>query len=353
MYQPTDKMAGRFSPLVSVVVPCRNEKDHIEKCVRSILAQEEVAGGFEVIVIDGDSDDGTRAVLDRLGEEDGRVRVLRNRRRIVSSAFNLGIRAARGRYIALMGAHNHYASDYLRESVAALERTGADNVGGAMICEGKSWFQKAAAAAHHSRFSAGGARWHNFEYEGPADTVFGGVYRREVFDRIGLFDEDLVRNQDDEFNLRLRRAGGKIWQSPRIRSWYCPRDSLRALFQQYLQYGYWKVRVIQKHRLPASIRHLIPGAFVFAILALPPAAVFLPLAAWLWLGLLGAYAAANISASFITSARRGWKLLSLLPFVFASYHFGYGLGFLFGLLNVVLRREAAPLFTKLSRSSTH
>ena len=149
--------------------------------------------------------------------------------------MNAGITASRGRFVAIAGAHNRYAPDYLRQSVAVLEETGADNVGGAMICEGRSRVQKAVAAAHHSRFGGGGARWHDPNYEGPADTVFGGVYRREVFDRIGLFDAELIRNQDDEFNLRLTRAQGRIWQSPRIRSWYSPRATLRSLFNQYLQ----------------------------------------------------------------------------------------------------------------------
>ena len=106
-------------------------------------------------------------------------------------------------------------------------------------------------------------------YEGRLDTVYLGCWPREVFERIGLFDEELVRNQDDEFNLRLARAGGKIWQSPRIKSWYTPRGSLGDLFRQQMQYGYWKVRVIQKHRLPASIRHLVPGLFVVSVVVLP------------------------------------------------------------------------------------
>jgi glycosyltransferase involved in cell wall biosynthesis len=339
-------------PAVSVVVPCRNERAHIESCLRSILAQEPPPGGFEVIVADGRSDDGTREILDRLSREDSRLRVVDNLRQITPCGLNVGIQMARGTFIARMDAHNRYAPDYLRSGVEVLERTGADNVGGAMICEGDSQLQQAIAAAHHSPFSVGGARWHNPNYEGPADTVFGGIFRREVFDRIGLFDEELIRNQDDEFNLRLTRSGGKIWHSPQIRSWYRPRASLRALFQQYRQYGYWKVRVIQKHKLPSSVRHLIPGAFVGLLLLLPLLALVWNVAGWAWLALVGLYLAGNLGASLLVAARHGWKLLPLLPAVFAGYHFGYGCGFLLGLWDfVITRRETAPAMTRLTRVS--
>lgn len=339
-------------PAVSAVIPCRNEREHIEDCLESVLAQEPVPGGFEIVVADGMSDDGTREVLSRYAEKDARLRVIDNPERIVSAAMNAGILSARGRFIALMGAHNRYAPDYLRACLQVSEETGADNVGGSMVCEGNSWLQRAIAIAHHSPFSAGGARWHNPYYEGPADTVFGGFYRREVFERVGMFDETLVRNQDDEFNLRLTRAGGTIWHSPRIKSWYRPRASLKALFFQYLQYGYWKVRVIQKHRLPASVRHLVPGGFVACVLALAFGAPFFPAARWLSGAVLGAYASANFAVSLLTAARRGWEFLPALPLVFACYHFGYGIGFLRGVLDfIVLGRAPSFTFTRLTRSS--
>jgi GT2 family glycosyltransferase len=299
------------------------------------------------------SNDGTRDILKRLVEEDSRLRVIDNPDRITPHGMNVGIQEARGRYIAIMGAHNRYAPDYVRQSVEVLEESGADNVGGAMLCEATSWLQRAIAAAHHSAFSSGGARWHDPSYEGPADTVFGGVYRREVFERIGLFDEELIRNQDDEFNLRLTRAGGQIWLSPRIRSWYRPRSSLKALFQQHMQYGYWKVRVIQKHKIPASVRHLIPGCFVFSLIALPMAALRWPFAAWSWLGLVGMYAACNVAASLLTAIRRGWTLLPLLPLVFACYHFAYGYGFLCGVWDfVILPRGPRRIYLELTRTSS-
>src|SRR5262245_29478893 len=341
------------APLVSVVVPCRNEKAHIENCLRSILAQEDVPGGFEVIVADGLSEDGTVALVKKIGRTDKRLRIVQNPARLTACGLNEGIRQARGRFIAVMGAHNLYAPDYLRSSLEVLLETGADNVGGSMLSRGESRMQKAIAIAHHSRFSVGGARWHDISYEGPADTVFGGFYRREVFERLGLFDETLVRNQDDEFNLRLLRAAGKIWQSPRIRSWYRPRAHLSALGRQYLQYGYWKVRVIQKHRMPASWRHLAPGSFVFFLTVLPFLAPLFLGALWIWLGLAGLYVAANLLVSAATAVRHGpLYLLYYLPPVFACYHFGYGIGFLCGIVDfVILHRQPAPAFTGLTRSS--
>src|SRR5262249_1078406 len=151
---------------------------------------------------------------------------------------------------------------------------GADNVGGPWIARADGYVGLAIAAAFQSSFAVGGARGHNPEYEGKVDTVYLGCWRREIFDRIGFFDEELVRNQDDEFNLRIVRSGGGVWQSPKIQSWYTPRASLRDLCRQYSQYGYWKLRVIQKHRLPASMRHIVPAGFVALLMILGLTAPF-------------------------------------------------------------------------------
>ena len=340
------------APKVSAVIPCRNERNHIRACVLSLLGQQDVPGGFEVIVADGMSDDGTREILATLARQNQRLRVIDNPARTTANAMNLGVEHARGEFVAIMGAHNQYASDYLRACLEVSRATGADNVGGSMVCRGETWMQQAIAVAHHSPFSAGGARWHNIAYEGPADTVFGGFYRREVFSSIGPFDESLLRNQDDELNLRLTRSGGKIWHSPTIRSSYCPRASLTALFRQYLQYGYWKVAVVKKHGRPASLRHLVPGLFVLALITLPVLALFFAGSLLVWLGLLGIYAAANLAASILTAARGGWQYLPILPVVFACYHFGYGIGFLRGVIGfVILRRAPSAALTRLTRAA--
>lgn len=339
-----------ITPLVSIIIPCRNEIAHITSCVRSILEQEPPPGGFEVIVADGISNDGTREILTRLKESDGRLRLIENLDRTVPFGLNSAIRIARGKIIIRVDAHTEYASDYVRQCLKVLNVTGADNVGGPARTKSECYVQDAICAAYHSPFAVGGAHFHNIEYEGYVDTVPYGCWHREVFDRIGFFDEELSRNQDDEFNLRIVRAGGKVWQSPEIQSWYKPRQSLLGLFQQYMQYGYWKVRVIQKHKYPASIRHLMPACFVVLLTLLPLLSLKWPVAVWGWLGLVGTYVMANLTFSVLAAVRNGWKILPILPIVFGCYHLAYGIGFLRGIWDfVILRRLGGTTNTDLTR----
>jgi len=337
-------------PAVSLIVPCRNEQDYIESCIRSLLAQDLPVGSFEIIVADGLSNDGTRNILARLAAEYACVRLVDNPGRIVSTGLNTAIHAARSKIIVRIDVHTQYAPDYVRQCLAVLQETGADNVGGPWVAQGMGYMGRAVAAAFQSPFAVGGARGHNPHHIGPVDTVYLGCWPREVFDRIGFFDEELVRNQDDEFNLRLSRAGGLIWQSPRIKSWYHPRASLRSLWRQYAQYGYWKVRVIQKHGLPASVRHLVPAAFVLTMLTLPILALIWPWAWWLW-GALGVlYCACNLAASVATARRSGLMFCLALPAVFACYHLGYGYGFLRGIWDfIILRRTPVSAMSTLTR----
>jgi glycosyltransferase involved in cell wall biosynthesis len=326
---------------------------HIEACLTAVLKQHAPDRSFEVIVADGMSDDGTRQVLDELAAGDARVRIIDNPGHIVSTGLNAAIRVARGDIIIRMDAHTDYAPDYVRQCVTVLQATGADNVGGPWVARGGGYISQAIAAAFQSPFAVGGARAHNAAYEGPIDTVYLGCWPQSTFEKFGLFDEELVRNQDDEHNLRITRGGGKVYQSPKIKSWYRPRGSLGALFKQYMQYGYWKVRVIQKHKLPASVRHLVPGVFILAlaILAILSPISHLPFIALLFA--LGSYAICVLVASVVTAAKTEWNLLPVLPLIFGCYHFGYGFGFLRGILDfVILRRGASVSFTKLTRGSS-
>ncbi len=337
-------------PRVSIVLPCRNEAGHIEECIQSIMAQEPPEGGIEIIAADGMSTDGTREYLEQTARQHPQLRVLSNPGRIVSTGLNAAIRAARGEIIVRMDAHTTYAPDYVKQCLAVLEETGADNVGGPMRTRADTFKEKAIRAVFHSAWAVGGARSHQPDYEGYVDTVIYGCWKKSVFDRVGLFDEELVRNQDDEHNLRLIRAGGKIYQSPRIRSWYHVRGSLTALFRQYMQYGYWKVLVIRKHQAPASFRHIVPGAFVGTLCLLAVLGIFWTPGLWAaaTLGLL--YATGVLMLSLVIAAQTKWTLLPALPSVVWCFHFGYGYGFLRGIFDFVLLHNAPQAqFVRLTR----
>jgi len=351
---------------VSIVVPCRNEIGHIRRFLHSVSVQETPGMNVEVLVADGMSDDGTRQVLDRyvrersdrnsdrrddesdtslgrcprwLDEKLPAFFVIDNVKQTASSGLNTAIRAAQGDIIIRMDVHTEYAPDYVRNCVEILNETCADNVGGPARTRADGYMARAIALGFHSRFACGGARFRDPRYEGYVDTVPYGCWRKSTLEGLGLFDETLVRSQDDELNVRIAASGGKIWQSPKITSWYRPRTNLSSLFRQYFQYGFWKVSVIRKHRKPPSWRNLIPGASLFAAIALLFAAAIAMLIGLMhlrneflcdWAALSSLYFAASISASFLSARKHGWKFLPILPVVFATYHLSYGLGSLLG-----------------------
>ena len=337
----------RHQITVSIVMACRNEIRHIQEVIASLEAQTFGDMSWEALIADGMSTDGTREYLDQVSATSAHIRVITNPGRIVSTGLNAAIREARGEFVIRMDAHTTYAPDYCHRSIEVLLETGADNVGGAARTTARGRMSRAISAAYHSRFSTGGAPFHQPDYEGWADTVPYGCWRRETLIRLGLFDEQLVRNQDDELNLRLLRAGGRIWQSPQIQSWYSPRPSLSALFKQYSQYGFWKVLVIRKHRLPGSIRHLVPVLFVVANTVIPAVAGFSTLADWhnaagaalaAWLLMIAAYGLLTLLASIDAASKHGWDLLPYLPASFATFHFSYGLGFAAGLIGTARKQ---------------
>ena len=345
-------MLAAPNPPVTVIIPCRNERAHLSAFLASLAAQQAKGLDVEFLVADGMSDDGTREALREFSKAHPNFRLIDNPERFVSTGLNRAIRAARGDIIVRMDVHTEYAPDYIAQCVCALEMTDADNVGGAARTRAHGYLQSAICLAYHSSFSTGGARFHQPDYLGEVDTVTYGCWRKSTLLRLGLFDEELVRNQDDELNLRIIRSGGRIWQTPLIKSWYHPRASLRALFSQYAQYGYWKVRVIQKHKLPASWRHLVPGALVGGIAGLGVAACFSKLFLVLWLAWVAAYLLGNLAGSALTCRRReDWRFLPVMPLILATYHFSYGYGFLRGLIDFgLLRKGGGKSFTALTRT---
>ncbi|HYD78285.1 MAG TPA: glycosyltransferase family 2 protein [Paucimonas sp.] len=334
---------------VSVISPCRNEANHIDAFLECVLHQECRELELEILVADGLSTDGTAQRLRGWSAKDGRIRVIRNPEGIVSTGLNRAIAAASGDVIVRMDIHTLYAPDYIWQCVQALKNTDAKCVGGPWFAEGKTAKQRAIANAFQSRFGSGGAASRRSDYSGPVDTVYLGAWWRNDLRQIGGFDEELVRNQDDELCLRITRSGGRIWQSAEIRSVYTPRDSLLALWRQFHQYGYWKALVLKKHRIPASPRHLMPFGFVAGMAALLALAPLSPFAGLAFALLAGSYLLAALFFAALANGNGGGTLLCTLA-AFCAMHFGYGIGFGRGLFDFLLSgRGARPSMKNLTR----
>ena len=346
----------KLERVVSIIVPCRNEAGHVEAFVASAFAQRlPELWSLDIVIADGDSDDGTREALARIALGEPRLRIVANPARIVSAGLNRALAEAKGEVVVRMDVHTTYASDYVAECLAALAASGADNVGGPWKAEaaaGGGPMQAAIAAAFQSRWVAGGALSRHLGYDGWVDTVYLGTWPRATFERFGGFDEALVRNQDDEHNLRIVRGGGRIWQSHRIRSAYRPRPRLGQVFRQYLQYGYWKPFVMKKHGQAAALRHLLPAALVLAVCA---GSLLAGMTGWWWplAALLATYAGAvfAMSAGVAASAPRAgvFGLLLRLPAVIVTYHLAYGLGSLAGWADVLRGRGGQARYANLTR----
>lgn len=344
---------------ISIIVPCRNERDHIRPFLEGIRRQDFAGIAFEVLISDGLSEDGTRNVIIDYSPNAPWLRLIDNPSGTVSAGLNLTLREATGSIVIRMDVHTEYATNYVRECVRALVETGAQNVGGPALTTSQGYIGRAIAAGYGCPFSCGGARFHDGRYEGYVDTVTYGCWWRRTLEELGGFDENLLRNQDDELNLRIVLKGGKIWQTPAIKSWYRPRSTLYALALQYFQYGYWKVAVIRKHRLPASLRHLIPAAFTLFVLFGGLCAVLCSIGVEqasivtkLYFMVLGVYLLCDAVASFQTAASRGSLLFPALLIVFPVFHISYGAGFLTALLRMILGRDRGrgPLLAeRLSR----
>jgi glycosyltransferase involved in cell wall biosynthesis len=333
-------------PLVTVLLPVRNEAGFIERSVGSVLAQDYPVERMEIIVIDGDSNDGTQQIVQRLMQHHTHLRLIANPKRIVATGLNLGIAQSRGDIVVRVDGHCEIAPDYVRCSVAHIQR-GMDGVGGALETIGQSSRSRVIAAAMSSRFGVGDSAFRTVSNRSMlADTVPFPAYSRRILEQAGPFDEELVRNQDDEYNYRLRKLGARIFLAADVKSTYYSRGALRSMWSQYFQYGYWKVRVMQKHPRQMRARQFAPPVFVAALIAAALAAPFSVAGRLSLAVIVVAYAVANLVATASVIARNpGLQQPWLLPVAFAGLHTAYGLGFLTGLVsfwNRWHRDEPAP-----------
>jgi len=338
---------------ISVVISCRNEIRHIRAFLESLFRQEIEGMEMEVLVADGMSADGTRMVLNEFERKFSALRVIDNPEKIAATGLNRGIREAQGEIILRMDVHTIYAEDYVRACIEVLQETNADNVGGPALTQADGYVAEAIAHAFHAPFAVGGAKFRDPHYEGPASTVPYGCWRKSTLECTGLFDARLVRGQDDELNFRIVSSGGTVWQSPRIVSWYQPRSSLSALFQQFFQNGFWKVAAIRKHGRPASRRNLVPGLCLLIGILLPLFGVSASVCgsdSWrniflaAWIALVVLYCIASFTSAFLVAKREGWKYFPFLPIVFATYQLSYAAGFILALLyRPAARDQMSPL----------
>jgi len=319
-------------PFVSILIPIRNEADYIQCCLDAVLNQDYPPERVEILVADGISDDGTAEILKAYQEDFPRIVIFDNPHRIVAIGLNMLTEHAKGEILVRVDGHCVIAPDYVSSCVEHLQEKGVDGVGGPMHSIGEDHISQVIALAMSAKFGVGGSSFRTETGQTKlADTVPFPAYTREIIQKVGPYDEELVRDQDDEYNYRIRKAGGKILLAADVSSTYYSRGSLGKLWRQYYQYGFYKVRVLQKHPGQMSPRQFVPLGFVLGLILTVLLSLITP---WGWIalaGLVGIYTLANLSASFLIAKREGWRFLPLLPLAFATIHLSYGLGFLVGL----------------------
>lgn len=312
--------------MISVICPVYNEELYIYKLLEfftSALPQEK-----ELFIVDGNSTDKTKEIVNKYSENHTNIFLLNNERRVVPFALNLAIKKCKGNFIVRLDAHTEYATDYFEQIIKTFNETGADIVGGPMRTIGKTDFQKAVAYATCTKFGVGDSAFHDEMKSGYVDSVYLGAWRKEIFDDVGYFDEALKRNQDDDFHYRAKAKGKKIYLNPQIKSFYYPRNNAKKLLLQYFQYGFYKPTVLKKTMAEIKMRHLIPSTFLLYLIFLPVLLFFNSLfciPGVLYLLLCCRYALAS-------QGGLNQKLNTLI--VYPLLHISYGSGFLAGLLRV-------------------
>ena len=330
-------------PFISVILPVRNEERFITACVASIFAQDYPQEQMEVIFVDGCSEDRTVELLHEMQKAHPQIVVLHNPNRTVPYAMNIGIEKSRGEVIVRLDAHAEYPPDYIRLSVETLLTRECDNAGGVFETRGRGFMGEAIAEMLKTPLGVGNATYRLTQEDGYVDTVPFGCFRRELFERIGGFDERMTRNQDNELNFRIRKNGGKIYLNHNIRVLYYCRDTMRGIMKMGYMNGKWNV--ITMTLVPGSmgVRHFVPLAFVLSTIVL--LLLTLVTRSLLFGGLLalewGAYLLLDVFYAYTIAKEKGWRFLPVEIVLYPAFHFAYGFGSLCGIaaLPGFLRRE--------------
>ncbi len=332
---------ARSHPPVTAIMPARDDAAHLREAVDSVLSQH-YDGAFELVIGVGPSADDTEAVAVELAETDARVTAVANPGGGTAAGLNVALGEASGEIIVRVDSHCKLPVGYVDQAVSTLRRTGAANVGGVQQARGSSRYQRAVAAAMTSRFGVGDAKFHYGGAEGPADTVYLGVFDAAALREVGGFDESLARNQDYELNWRLRDSGHQIWFDPRLVVSYYPRESARRLARQYFEYGQWKRVVLGRHPRSLKMRQLVAPFTVIGVVA----GIVGGLLGRTWMLSAPAIYAVGVSAASVGAASSAPEAATLLG-VFPTMHFSWGAGFLVGVRS---GREGTPLRTRNRQS---
>jgi glycosyltransferase involved in cell wall biosynthesis len=315
--------------MISIIVPVYNEIKFIDKLIESLESDNSVES--EILLVDGGSEDGTIERILHWQSRYPNIKLIRNAKRYVSHGFNLAYNSSSGEYIAFIGAHASYPPNYFSKAISYIRTGKCDVVGGPLRQEGRSVKEKAIAYCMSSRFGVGGTEFRTSVKEQYVQSVAFAVYRREVFQKSGLMDEQLIRNQDDEFHYRINSIGFRILMVPELRCTYFVRDSIKKLYSQYFYYGFYKPLVLIKVHSGLRLRHIIPSAFVFYILTLPLTLIFK-----FWSLPLMIYFALNI---FVSIRSPNSIVSSMISFVvFPVLHTSYGMGFILGVIKWVIKK---------------
>lgn len=310
--------------MLTIICPVYNEEAFIENVIQFFLKAKSVEK--ELYIVDGNSTDKTKEIVSSYSKQYHNIFLLENPQRIVPHALNKALKASTGDPIIRLDAHTHYADDYFEKILETFEKTNADIVGGPMRAVGKTDFQKAVAYCTSTKLGVGDSQFHDEDFEGYVDSVYLGAWRRNIFDEVGYFDEQMKRNQDDEFHYRAKSFGKKIYLNPEIKSEYFPRDTIGKLFKQYFQYGLYKPLVLRKVKSGVKIRHLVPTMFLLYLITIP---IGFFLIGWLYIFPLLVYLALEILFALKNKGSITEKIYVLL--IYPALHLSYGSGFITGL----------------------
>lgn len=319
---------------VSIIIPCKNEEKHISKCLDSIINANWNNIEKEIIICDGKSTDKTLEIINEYSKKYDFIKVFTNEKEIAPTAMNIGIKNSTGNFITRIDAHAEIEKDFIINSLKIFEKD--DKIacsGGIIESIYDNKISKSISLAMSSSFGVGSAYFRTGLKDSYVDTLAFGTYKKEIFDIISLFDEELVRNQDDELNFRLTKSGYKIYLSKDIKSKYYVRSSLEKLFKQYYQYGYWKVYVNKKHRTFTNYRQLVPFLFIVFLFSLILGLIYKPYF-YLYSGILILY----FLLAFIFAYKKTNNISEIFTVIlsFLILHISYGFGYLQGIIHFII-----------------